>query len=296
MSQFEVLQVFPCVYLLFVSHKHIPKCSSKIKLSSSNLVHDLLSWFLRLLWCLAFIKYWNAVAGFYTPCRGYKYQGPPTKSMGVWKKTAECYWWTDDKGLKCIRKYLDHLDGFFFVMLMQWKPSETFPQRSTWGFFLRRPILWIVRITGCRGVEGCHWVSLGVTGCYWVGCELGLSRLDRDLKTGLWVESNTVDHISTFSWEMHNEGSLLVFESWVVGKWVSENQINLLTTTFFRILIWKSHDQAKNNSTNSRAVIKDPGALEFVWTTLLSASKLVIWHTVCFLLSILSLQFFAINS
>lgn len=139
------------------------------------------------------------------------------------------------------------LMGFFFVMLMQWKPSETFPQRSTWGFFLRRPILWIVWITGCRGVEGCHWVSLGVTGCYWVGCELGLSRLDRDLKTGLWVESNTVDHISTFSWEMHNEGSLLVFESWVVGKWVSENQINLLTTTFFRILIWKSHDQTKNN-------------------------------------------------
>lgn len=140
------------------------------------------------------------------------------------------------------------LMGFFFVMLMQWKPSETFPQRSTWGFFLRCPILWIVRITGCRGVEGCHWVSLGVTGCYWVGCELGLSRLDRDLKTGLWVESNMVDHISTFSWEMHNEGSLLVLESWVVGKWVSENQINLLTTTFFRILIWKSHDQTKTKN------------------------------------------------
>lgn len=168
MSQFEVLQVFPCVYLLFVSHKCIPKCSSKIKLSSSNLVHDLLSWFLRLLWCLAFIKYWNAVAGFYTPCRGYKYQGPPTKSMGVWKKTAECYWWTDNKGLKCIRKYLDHLDGVFFLLCwcsesrLRRSPNDrlgdsSFAVPSCESLGSQDVGVW-------KGVTGCHWVLLGVTG------------------------------------------------------------------------------------------------------------------------------------
>lgn len=163
-SPFEVLQVFPCAYLLFVSHKLIPKSSSKIKLSSSNLVHDLLSWYLQLLWCLSFIKYWNAVAGFYTPCRGYKYQGPPTKSMGVWKKTATVIGEQTTKVWNAFVNTLIILMGFFFVMLIQWKPSEAFPQRSTWRIFLCRPILWIVRITGCRGVEGCHWVLLGVTG------------------------------------------------------------------------------------------------------------------------------------
>lgn len=165
MSPFEVLEVFPCpVYLLFVFHKLSPKSSSKMKFSSSDLVQDSQSWLLQLLWCLPLIKSWNAVAGLYTPYCGCKYQGPPTLNQwGVEKNCRMVLVKRQQRWNACVNN-LDHLDGGgAFVMLIEWKPSEAFPQWppwSTWGFVLHLPILWIATITGCQGVEGCPWVLL----------------------------------------------------------------------------------------------------------------------------------------